>query len=471
MGAICDSVVKVNNTRCTCTARYRFLIPLDETNHLYVSPNETFSCGKHVQSKLALLQRHTTHFIVTEFLTPKSQLSEVLHRWSNTQFIRAIRPHRVYHHGDENWLHMIRGIKNVCNVHILPDIPLGKRNIPIHGAIVHNLRVVRPPPPMVPRNNDNPRVGAPPVEQAAPLVYRDERDQAQIANDNAEMLRRAQEENVIVLPVDNRRGEDAQDEIANAPEAADQNVRFMDDPATPMVDGETRTCSICMVDDGVIVCDNKLHSMCMDCFGDYAISESNNAAFKGSLRCCCTNAFGCTSNPFDTLSIIRMLPEEKAKLFMNGMIKANERILYTEFERMRLDDSKRGALSTDADKAYGYILNNVLTLHCPNETCKQALFDYDGCMALTCSRCSKEICGKCFESFPNVHAHILSGECKIDPSKTLFGNAEYILNTQRVYRTHKLNAYIKTLKPSVAVQVIERCKAELVDLGIAVNVR
>jgi hypothetical protein len=225
-----------------------------------------------------------------------------------------------------------------------------------------------------------------------------------------------------------------------------------------------------MTNEGTVRCGKNRHVMCEDCFGDYAVAESSNPSFDGKLRCCSAKAFGCKATPFSSLSVLRRLPRYKAQAFMRGLRNSQERSNFIEFERNKIAEEQRRNALDEVEKACTHVVEDILTLRCPRSECGQAFVDFDGCMALTCSRCKAGICGKCFMEFGNdAHLHITRGECTVDSSKLIFANDTYIRNVQRVYRTNKLNAYLRTLRPETASEVIRRCDKELRDLEINIT--
>uniref|UniRef100_A0A7S3AK67 RING-type domain-containing protein n=1 Tax=Haptolina ericina TaxID=156174 RepID=A0A7S3AK67_9EUKA len=59
------------------------------------------------------------------------------------------------------------------------------------------------------------------------------------------------------------------------------------------------------------------------------------------------------------------------------------------------------------------ILEENLTLKCPR--CKQAFFDFQGCTALDCSRCSCKFCGWCLHDCGDKDAHPHVANCDVKP--------------------------------------------------------
>jgi hypothetical protein len=244
-------------------------------------------------------------------------------------------------------------------------------------------------------------------------------------------------------------------------------IRYMEDASTVMKEGERRECSVCMTNNGTIQCSEKRHVMCHECFENYAVIESSNVSFDGNLLCCSAKTFGCKATPFSMTMIVRTLSESNANKFMSGVFNARERKNYRDFEKQNLLNAQASSSMTRAQKSAKYIIDDILTLRCPVETCKQAFVDFDGCLILTCSRCKTKICGRCFKNCGKKgHSHITSGECTMDSNRLLFASAEYIANVQRVYKINKLNEYLSTLNPEIKKEALELCGNELRDLKL-----
>ena len=78
--------------------------------------------------------------------------------------------------------------------------------------------------------------------------------------------------------------------------------------------------------------------------------------------------------------------------------------LTAEFQRIQaiadMDERKAAALRME-------VLDDILTLKCPAQNCRQAFHDYDGCAALTCSSCKTGFCAYCLDNCgSDAHAHV-----------------------------------------------------------------
>ena len=242
---------------------------------------------------------------------------------------------------------------------------------------------------------------------------------------------------------------------------------YLRDPSKPIKEGETRDCSICMAEPGTVICSENRHTMCKGCFEQHALVESSDPSFDGELRCCASKAFGCKAKPFSSFLVIREISETKAKRFFDNISRSQERMAVQEFQRLELEKKARETNSNALSRIREHVVDNILTLRCPNPSCGMAFVDFTGCMALQCSRCKAGICGKCFKQFgKNAHPHIQRGECTVDSKQELFGNATYIKHVQQLYKTTKLNQYMGTLDPSLAKEFLRRYADEIKEGGV-----
>lgn len=259
----------------------------------------------------------------------------------------------------------------------------------------------------------------------------------------------------------------APEEEAPPPPPPPPPPTYMPDPNPPMLEGDTRVCAVCMTDIGTVVCSEKRHVMCEKCFEEYAVIESGDAAFDGELRCCGSKPFGCKAKAFSQLTIIRALSENMAHQFLQNCGRSKERLVIEEYKSTELERVRRENACSDVERARNYIADNILTIRCPNERCGAAILDFTGCLALNCARCSAGICAKCFEHCgKDAHPHIRNGECKIDADKSYFASQDYINNVQMVYKTRKLNEYMKTLPARVSSEVLAKYHVEIKEGGV-----
>lgn len=237
----------------------------------------------------------------------------------------------------------------------------------------------------------------------------------------------------------------------------------------PIQDGETRDCSICMTEPGTIICSTKRHTLCMECFENYAIAECESEYFNGNLYCCCKRINGCDSESFNKVFIIQTISDNAAGRYINACEKYVEK---TTIEHQKKEHEARLQKELQLsifDKARKDLLENVLLTRCPNKLCRQVIYDFDGCFALRCNSCQQELCGKCFTSchtpLPNGHQHVLTG-CPLTNDKQLFGNLPYHKKVRALYFNKAYTSW-KIQQPANVIEFIKNnCARELKDLGV-----
>ena len=122
------------------------------------------------------------------------------------------------------------------------------------------------------------------------------------------------------------------------------------------------------------------------------------------------------------------------------------------------------AAMDELGRAKRAILDHVLTLHCPR--CKTAFFDFDGCMALTCSKptCGCGFCAICLEDCgADAHAHVAGG-CKYQPGT--FGDANTVKKLQARAKRDRLTDHLQRLGDDLAGRVRAELAKEIAELEV-----
>jgi hypothetical protein len=106
--------------------------------------------------------------------------------------------------------------------------------------------------------------------------------------------------------------------------------------------------------------------------------------------------------------------------------------IQAELGRLRALDERERRLHL----ACRHVREEVLTLKCPR--CHQAFLDFNGCFALSCSRCDCGFCAWCLaDCGEDAHAHIRDQKCRHSNGE-VFGDLAKLKRVQR-------NQRIKTL--------------------------
>lgn len=451
----CTGLVKVgtpNERPCGCRTSYR-MVYIDRV-YLLPTENEEHRCGKH----RALPQPQNHFLFVTKYPINRPDRGEVLYHLPRGTLPRFPELREFIEinaqYGTADWDRMILAARQtVINRALMGNAGVEPRRRPAPAAVPPAPAAVppaRPAPgiPFVPQGHPVPVQAGPAMPYPAHLMN---------LSNIKRMVDLSKKEKVVV------------EYTPPPPPPPSTEPTYIPDPHAPMKEGESRLCAVCMTDAGTVVCSEQRHTMCEECFADYAVIESEEASFDGELRCCGFKPYGCKANAFSQLFVVRKLSDIKASAFLKGCELSKERRTIEEFKRVETERVQRESALSEVEKARNHIVDNILTIRCPNDRCGAAILDFTGCLALKCARCKIGICAKCFEHCgTDAHVHIKNGACKIDSNKQLFANDEYIKNVQMLYKTRKLNEYMKTLAPSVATKVIEKYQGELREGGVNV---
>ena len=184
-----------------------------------------------------------------------------------------------------------------------------------------------------------------------------------------------------------------------------------------------RKCLVCYDDDcrlaGGVEC-SQGHFVCDECFrGDslaHQLSVENRGNFKNhGLKLVCQ---WCRPGPpvhvfQDNVAAAHLGAEAfgrylavRAEVMSVEVSRNAEATCQVRLEAMRL------ALGEGCDQRVArhrsHIAEDILTLKCPRVGCRQAILDFDGCFAITCSNCQCGFCGWCLvDCGDDAHQHVL----------------------------------------------------------------
>ena len=115
-----------------------------------------------------------------------------------------------------------------------------------------------------------------------------------------------------------------------------------------------------------------------------------------------------------------------------------------------------------------FLCRKILTLKCPR--CEAAFYDFDGCFALTCQRCSAGFCAYCLNDCGNdAHQHVADCPHSLHPGD-VYGRFKDFTEVQRQRRQRMVREYLATIgDASVRQRVIKACKCDFADHGICLT--
>jgi len=134
--------------------------------------------------------------------------------------------------------------------------------------------------------------------------------------------------------------------------------------------------------------------------------------------------------------------------------------LAAELDRMSaLQEEQRKVL-----KARVHIEEQILTCKCPS--CGQAFVDFDGCFALSCSRCRCSFCAWCgADGGRDAHPHVRECPEKPPGADPYFGTAEQFREAQARQRRRLLRAFLPTLDEATRQAVRRAMQPQLEGLA------
>ena len=137
--------------------------------------------------------------------------------------------------------------------------------------------------------------------------------------------------------------------------------------------------------------------------------------------------------------------------------RTERRLRGTENDR---DEREREALQR-------HIVDEILTLKCPRQECRQAYVDFNGCAALRCARCPAAFCGWCLQDCgTDAHAHVRSCPEKPEGCDPYFPSPRARFDEHWVRRKSALVAEeLRRARPAVRALVCRALHVELDELG------
>lgn len=178
----------------------------------------------------------------------------------------------------------------------------------------------------------------------------------------------------------------------------------------------------------------------------------------------------CGDSALDDSALVKLLPADTVRQYMGSRLRLLEAAKVEELEgeyRTRVEAELGRLLAIEEgqrqqEAARKHIEEEILQLKCPR--CKQAFFDFDGCCALTCSRCGCGFCAWCLQDCgSDAHQHV--GRCTAKPPGTdpFFASSALVDEAQRTRRIELLEAYLRPLPTETREGVERSLRAVLQD--------
>ena len=222
------------------------------------------------------------------------------------------------------------------------------------------------------------------------------------------------------------------------------------------------TCKYCFLDfksdQGTVCPDQPDHFLCAVCFDQEVLSQVSpdfRALFAANeARVICRMCTPAKKTLLSEGCVARGLNDTTFAHFHKAAGEVVESRIYQEQERLfleRLEAQRQAMLAqTDFERHIGthrlHIIEHILCLHCPR--CQQAFVDFDGCFALTCSRCKCGFCGYCLRDCENdAHRHVANCPFNIAPGRDVFASRQIFDRAQNERRGRLLREYLRKNVP------------------------
>ena len=205
------------------------------------------------------------------------------------------------------------------------------------------------------------------------------------------------------------------------------------------------------------------HFVCDDCMsGDVQHRQSGLITVEDQQIKCCMTPQGCESPPFAYQDVARHCTAEAFQGFQQQLAKIQETVLEREVEA-RVKEAQEAMLAKSAVEletliARKHIEEEIMLLRCPNQQCRRAFVDFNGCAALTCRGaggepgCGANFCGFCLvDCGADAHAHVAN--CPLNPSEDVFPSRQVWERAQQRRRRELLQPYWDGLKDNVRRQL------------------
>uniref|UniRef100_A0A0G4F0X3 Protein kinase domain-containing protein n=1 Tax=Chromera velia CCMP2878 TaxID=1169474 RepID=A0A0G4F0X3_9ALVE len=194
-------------------------------------------------------------------------------------------------------------------------------------------------------------------------------------------------------------------------------AEVLQSPVFSRENAETSQCVACfevlLRENGLSCSDSGRHFLCAGCLNRHIESNARvdleysdvRARFKADdCRVSCMHV-GCPSGPFSPPEISRHLRPDVHALWEGVRREAAEERLRAAMESEFEQRLQKALMEDGAQRKVREIAEDILTLKCPS--CRAAFVDYDGCAALTCSRCGRGFCGYCLQDCgQDAHDHV-----------------------------------------------------------------
>ena len=236
--------------------------------------------------------------------------------------------------------------------------------------------------------------------------------------------------------------------------------------------GCQRDCCICFEPHAAnagLACDSaEQHFMCDECLEGHTLHASSFEALEvfrrnDGVKC---PVPGCAAPRFAEGALAQRLNKQTFDHVMQAKGKIQEQQIVAEVEARVAAEAAREAAESDRLRRKNHITDKILTVACPR--CGQAFDEFDGCMALTCSRagCGCGFCAICQKDCgSDAHQHMRTCPENTDQTGYFATTARYHAML-KVRISKVLRAYLDGLTREQRQHALEDIQVELRHRGL-----
>jgi hypothetical protein len=211
------------------------------------------------------------------------------------------------------------------------------------------------------------------------------------------------------------------------------------------------------------------HCLCLPAFRDLVLAFSKqeiSQLVKSELKLKCPEP-SCLRH-FSDVDVARYAPEQ-IKEYVSAKLKVEEMKMSVRMKEELDRLQKMDAEQRETELLRRQIADGILNLSCPR--CGQVFMDFNGCFALTCSRCNCGFCAWCFKDCgSDAHRHVVSCASNKMSNRAVFGDMELWNESNRIrIRKQVLDKLDSITDMKIKGNVIKAIEKELTDLGISLR--
>lgn len=215
------------------------------------------------------------------------------------------------------------------------------------------------------------------------------------------------------------------------------------------------------------------HRYCLECLERYVlicIGQGTTLTLdvlhtKGEIQCpACPYLFSAGR-------ICKSLSPTSVDQYLKIYVQVSEDYQSLQQSLIRKEQQLQDILERDVEKHYHYIIEHILTLHCPNPTCRQVFVDFDNCYALTCSKCKQHFCAWCLQGCDHdAHRHVRRCAFNLHPGREVYADPHLFHVAHRSRRQEALQQYLQENVLAKDREVLmQMLRPQLIELQLEVH--